>query len=723
MATKSALVFFEKEKVKRKRPKTKRQLQLEEAKERAKTRKNIEGYEGKLIDISKDISNLSLDEAYKHLNAVAHESHTMRDLSNTHDLPISWAEYRRREEVLDEYRTKAQAQFQKRIDEREAKLKKEKSQTEKKKPKSLNIKSEKKKSKSSKKQRRLKESEKRILADIYSRTDMLKASLGYVESNLHYPKLNTKGKNLLDEFRKNYAIFVKSNEIIENTLVEIIKLNDFDMKCKHVLDAQKIFNDNINIFDKTYSKIHKWVQEVKELKNAYAKANQLNQNKRITNSPNSYPIVPLVWDHTMAIQAKKYKNYKGKINIEGWLMSEKLDGYRALWDGEHLWTNARTKNNKIIEAPEFFTRNLPPFAIDGELWIGVKTFSLMGVARMKKKVKGDKKYDQYINGWKKVRYMVFDSMANPRDPFDQRYTKVKQWFKAHPIKHVTVVDQVRIRSTEHMMTKFGSVLDKGGEGLMVRDPLAPYIPKRTKYILKVKPSFDEEAKIIGYLEGKGRLVGLVGAFDVVNEAGVRFSLGSGLNDKIRKNPPKIGTIVTYTYFDKYESGSPREPRFFRIRTDGYVWKGKDTISKPKIKPKTPKKTKTKVKQEGIGDLSQKIGKLSFDLEYEKGKKKPKLTQIQRMEKEKLSLLKKSKKIIDEGSLKQYSFCFTGVMNRMNRKEIQIFAKGQGQLVRSGVSSKLDYLVTNDPHSGTTKNRKAKELGVKVITEEEFFNLF
>jgi len=445
MANLNLMKFFDEkpklvDRVKRQRPKSKRQIQLEEAKERAKTRKSIEGY-GDLIDLSKDISNLSLDEAHKLLNAISDEGSKMRDLSNTHDLPISWAEYRRREEALDEYQPKAQAQFQKRINEREAKLKKKKE-----KRKSLNIKSE----------------------------------------------------------------------------------------------------------------------------------------KKITKSPNNYPTVPAVWEHTMAIQAMKYKDYKNKFDIKGWLMSEKLDGYRALWDGNYLWTNPRKKDkktgklkNQIIEAPEFFTKNLPSFAIDGELWIGLGTFNSMGVARMKKRVKGDKDYTKWIERWKQVRYMVFDSMANPRDSFDQRYTKVMQWFKAHPVKHVIIVKQTRIQSINQMKKKYDSVLTKGGEGLMIRDPLAPYIPKRNKYILKVKPSEDEEAIVLGYSKGEGRLKGsMIGALEVINEAGCKFSLGSGLKDKVRKNPPKIGTIITYTFTEKNPSGKPRHARFFRIRNDGYIWKGK-----------------------------------------------------------------------------------------------------------------------------------------------------
>ena len=40
---------------------------------------------------------------------------------------------------------------------------------------------------------------------------------------------------------------------------------------------------------------------------------------------------------------------------------------------------------------------------------------------------------------------------------------------------------------------------------------------------------------------------MVGALIVKNNDGVQFKIGSGLNDKLRKNPPKKGTVITYKY--------------------------------------------------------------------------------------------------------------------------------------------------------------------------------
>jgi len=49
--------------------------------------------------------------------------------------------------------------------------------------------------------------------------------------------------------------------------------------------------------------------------------------------------------------------------------------------------------------------------------------------------------------------------------------------------------------------------------------------------------------------------------------GKRFSIGSGLSDSLRHQPPPIGTRITYRYQHLTKSGLPRHPRYLRIRDD------------------------------------------------------------------------------------------------------------------------------------------------------------
>ena len=59
---------------------------------------------------------------------------------------------------------------------------------------------------------------------------------------------------------------------------------------------------------------------------------------------------------------------------------------------------------------------------------------------------------------------------------------------------------------------------------------------------------------------------------------------------------------------------------------------------------------------------------------------------------------------------------------MTRAEASKRAEAAGYEVRTSVAKGLTYLVTNDPGSGSSKNKKAQQLGTKIITEEEFLAL-
>ena len=76
-----------------------------------------------------------------------------------------------------------------------------------------------------------------------------------------------------------------------------------------------------------------------------------------------------------------------------------------------------------------------------------------------------------------------------------------------------------------------------------------------------------------------------------------------------------------------------------------------------------------------------------------------------------------------GILSGQSFCFTGELNTMKRSDAEQMVKKNGGMTKSSVTKDLTYLVTNDTSSGSSKNLKAQQLGLKVITEDEFLELF
>ena len=58
----------------------------------------------------------------------------------------------------------------------------------------------------------------------------------------------------------------------------------------------------------------------------------------------------------------------------------------------------------------------------------------------------------------------------------------------------------------------------------------------------------------------------------------------------------------------------------------------------------------------------------------------------------------------------------------NRNEMKAYIEERGGKVTGSVTSKTDYLINNDSTSGSSKNKKAKELGIPILTEEDFLKL-
>ena len=69
-----------------------------------------------------------------------------------------------------------------------------------------------------------------------------------------------------------------------------------------------------------------------------------------------------------------------------------------------------------------------------------------------------------------------------------------------------------------------------------------------------------------------------------------------------------------------------------------------------------------------------------------------------------------------------SFCITGKLDTMTRTDAQLYIEANGGLFKTSVVNGLDFLVTNFPHSGTIKNRKAQDYGTAIIDEEQFLQL-
>ena len=242
------------------------------------------------------------------------------------------------------------------------------------------------------------------------------------------------------------------------------------------------------------------------------------------------------------------------VDVTGWLVSEKLDGVRARWDGRALWTRAGHR----IHAPAWFTRGWPTVPMDGELWLGRGRFdATSGLVRS-----GDPRDPD----WHALRFMAFD-LPGDGEGFGQRTRRLAAHVGAARAASLGHIRQRHFATRAALDTHLRTVVAGGGEGLMLQHVLAPYRAGRSDQLFKLKPARDAEARVVGYKPGKGKYEGMVGALLVEDERGRRFALGSGLRDADRRAPPPIGSRVTFRHDGLTAKGTPRFARYLRPRAD------------------------------------------------------------------------------------------------------------------------------------------------------------
>ncbi len=78
----------------------------------------------------------------------------------------------------------------------------------------------------------------------------------------------------------------------------------------------------------------------------------------------------------------------------------------------------------------------------------------------------------------------------------------------------------------------------------------------------------------------------------------------------------------------------------------------------------------------------------------------------------------------QNDMEGMNFVITGAVNHFsNRGAVKELVESRGGKVTGSVTSKTKYLINNDSTSNSSKNKKAKELGVQIITEDEFIDMF
>jgi len=244
---------------------------------------------------------------------------------------------------------------------------------------------------------------------------------------------------------------------------------------------------------------------------------------------------------------------RDRVDPSTYLVSEKFDGVRAYWDGQVLLH----RSGRRVEVPDSFLQRLPTgVALDGELWLGRGRFDELGSLM--------RRADPTDPRWTALSYLIFE-LPGAQGSFEQRAVQIIEWIGRVGWSQLKAVEQFRVADQAELASRLEQVLARGGEGLVLHRADAPYLTGRSDVLLKLKPQGDAEAVVIAHLPGKGRHQGRVGALRVRRADGREFSIGSGLSDALRDDPPPIGSEITYRYRGLTASGLPRFATFVRVR--------------------------------------------------------------------------------------------------------------------------------------------------------------
>jgi DNA ligase-1 len=238
----------------------------------------------------------------------------------------------------------------------------------------------------------------------------------------------------------------------------------------------------------------------------------------------------------------------------GFLVSEKFDGVRALWDGQRL----RFRSGRTVAAPADWLKALPAAPLDGELWIGRGAFDrLSGVVRQA---------EPDDEAWRAVKYLVFDAPGHAA-PFAQRVAFMQSTLAKAQQPWLMPVAQLEVNDARALQAHLQETVRQGCEGLMLHRAAAPWRAGRSADLLKLKPWTDAEGVVVAHLPGRGRHEGRLGALRVRLPDGRSFRLGTGFSDDERASPPPVGSRVSFRHQGRTDDGLPRFASFWRVRGD------------------------------------------------------------------------------------------------------------------------------------------------------------
>lgn len=248
-----------------------------------------------------------------------------------------------------------------------------------------------------------------------------------------------------------------------------------------------------------------------------------------------------------------------KDEVRDWIAEPKLDGVRCILYQGYAVTRAGKPIPSVSDLARHFAQL--PFALDGELLLPGATFEqTVGEVRQKQRVS-----DRLV-------FHAFDVIPTGEDastPFLERRRALVQALVQFPHARATMTPWEPCVDALQACERYVAM---GFEGVMLKDPGAPYTPGRSRAVLKMKPWFDTNATVAAAIAGEGKHAGRLGALVVDTDEGVRCKVGTGFSDCERQalwdnRDGLVGSVVEICYQERTERGALRFPTFRRIRSD------------------------------------------------------------------------------------------------------------------------------------------------------------
>ena len=256
-------------------------------------------------------------------------------------------------------------------------------------------------------------------------------------------------------------------------------------------------------------------------------------------------------------------------------MQPKLDGVRCLIQCNEGKVTAYSRTGKewknikhILVSLKPFFQKYPNIILDGELYNHDFKDDFESIISMVRKTKPTD--EDILKSAENVQFYCYD-IVDENTSFEVRNSFIStQVESGRCIKHVPTIS---VSTESHAKEYHQANLDAGFEGSILRTNDV-YQCKRSHSLRKFKDFHDDEALIVGYVDGKGKREGTLGKFIMEDDDGIMFGCppGKGYNYKALKALLHRAqwyvdhkATATFTYFERTKANSYRHPLFKCIR--------------------------------------------------------------------------------------------------------------------------------------------------------------